>query len=346
MNIKEKDEDGSAEEEIVIVDDPQEEVETSGDIDSSRDEETEKKEKKSRRGGDGNQKRGNDAQKRLNTLWQKKKEEQQQKEAALRDLAAERTRSAEMTKITSSALEDSLNAKKELLTERLVRAQESEDHKKVAEITGEMSKVEAQSARLEQYKMENQINSKTDTPNARHSQNTREEATPTPDEVYENMSPAGKAWLDSNRDWFDQEGEGYDAEKAADVVYYAGLLEREGRFPIGTRAYFKQIDTYIKENWEEGEEDVSEDPKPTPKPGFKQTTQSAPVSRGGSGKPSGGGKQYKLTQSEKEMALSMDAYDKSGRSLSETDKIKKFIGLKETTPGSGPISMKTIRRSN
>ncbi len=71
----------------------------------------------------------------------------------------------------------------------------------------------------------------------------------------------------------------------------------------------------------------------------------APVGNRNTQSPSlGARKEYKITQSEKEMALSLDMKDARGNSLSDNDKIKRFLDLREKVPADGPISMKTLRK--
>ncbi len=71
----------------------------------------------------------------------------------------------------------------------------------------------------------------------------------------------------------------------------------------------------------------------------------APVgNRSASTQSPGGRKEYKITQTEKELALSLESKGKDGKPLSDSDKIKRFVSLRENTPTSGPISMKTIHK--
>ncbi len=332
--------DKELEDDIVVVDEsePQEEKKApeteedsdgeSQEIDSSKEQEKKKRTPK---------KRGNDRDKRINELWLKVKEKEDEVRRTNDIASSERAKNGEYEKITASALEENINTKRELLTERLIRAQENGDTKKSAEITAELSKVEAQSAQIERYKLESQVQGQKQPPAERQD----EKKLQSPDEVYERMSPSGKKWLDDNNDWYDANGENHDPEKSADVTYYAQTLEAEykasGRTAeIGTRAYFRKIDDYIKNNWDNDMED-SEEPQTQSRKDY-----AAPVGNRHNSPSSPTKKEYKITQSEKEFALSRDTKDSSGKPLSDNDKLKRFIKMRENVPANGPISMKTI----
>lgn len=325
------------EDDIVVVEET-EEGQAGGDIDSTREEEREKSEKKVVR------KRGNDNQKRINELWMARKAAEEAANLNAAQIVSERAKNSEYEKITAAALEENLSTKRELLTERLVRAQEAGDNKKSAEITAELSKIEAQAAQIERYKIENQVRT-----SGAHPQNNGVQRQQSSDDIYESLSPAGKRWMDENRDWYDASGDAHDPEKSADVTYYAQTLEGEYRdsgrgAEIGTRAYFKKIDDYIKNNWSDDDRasanEEEEDERPAPKRSY-----AAPVGNRSAGTQSGAGqrKEYKITAAEKEMALSLEIKDRTGKPLSDGDKIKRFIAIREGTPSSGPISMATIK---
>lgn len=332
------------EEEINVVEVPEEqETVSTGEVDSSAEDEKEKK--KARRGADGNKKRGNDASKKINDLWLKVQHANSESALAKKQANDAAAKNSEYEKITAAALEENLNTKRELLKERLVRAQENDDKTKVAEFTAELSKIEAQSAQIERYKIENQVKS----PQEKQKEpSTQEEQVQQPlsvDDLYDRMNAVGKKWIDDNRDWYDPSSESYNEEMAQDVTLYAQSLERiPGGFPAGTKGYFKQINEYIKQNWSDAVEEDEEPVEKTP----PQKTYSAPVgNRGLSQTPTQGQrKEYKITQAEKEMALNSPAKGKDGRPLSDADKIKRFISIREGTPKEGPISRGTIRKGN
>lgn len=320
---------------IVVVDDPSLAVDA-GELDSSAETDAEKVVQKKTPA----KKRGNDQQKRINEIWlgRKQAEENALQEANLRRAAEEKN--AQYEQITASALEENLNTKRELLKERLVRAQEVSDPNKIAEIQVELGKVEAQSAQIDRYKIENRVQPQ----QQQDRQQNTQQAPQTIDDLYEALPQTGKNWIDANREWYDPSSESYNSEMAADVTHYARMLEKSASTdaPPGTRAYFKKIDDYVKQNWGDNVQNDEED-EATPVP--QKKNYAAPVgNRSVSANPPGARKEYKITQAEKEMALSSEAKDKTGRPLSDNDKIKRFISLREGTPSSGPISIDTIRR--
>lgn len=327
---------------IIIVEGEEADNAASGDIDSSKEGDAEKVAQKKT----PVRKRGNDQQKRLNEIWLGRKEAE---EAAMREADRARVaeaRSTQYEQITASALEENTNTKRELLKERLIRAQETGDAKSIAEIQVSLGKVEAEAAQIERYKIENKIQQKPQQPAPQRQQ---QEVQVSPDEMYDRMSPAGKKWLDDNNDWYADDSENHDPEKSGDVKYYAQTLEqdliRSGRAAeIGTRGYFNTINNYIKQNWSDnvqGDDDEENDaPAIQPKKNY-----AAPVgNRSANATPNPTRREYKITQAEKELALSLDTKDTKGKPLSDNDKIKRFIGLRDSTPSSGPISMKTISK--
>ncbi len=317
---------------IVITDAP-ETVVDAGEVDSSAEADEEKVVQRKT----PVRKRGNDTQKRMNEIWMKSKQAEEEANRQSQIAAQERAKNVEYEQITASALEENLNTKRELLKERLVRAQEAQDPKAIADIQVELGKVEAQSAQIDRYKIENRVQ-----PQRKEAVQQRE-VVADPDELYERMSPAGKKWLDENSDWYDNGGDNHDPEKAGDVKYYAQTLEQElinaGRgAEIGTRGYFNKINDYIKQNWSD---DMQEQDDPIP----QKRNYAAPVgNRNVSGPSSGTRKEYTISRIEKEMALSLDMKDKMGNPLSDNDKIKRFVSLRESVPSSGPISMKTMNK--
>lgn len=341
MDPKEKNED-----EISIVEEEEVEELKSDDekddqkeIDSTKDDEKKEVVQKKK----PVRKRGNSANQKINQLWQDAKRKQE-------ELRAANAKNSEYEKITASALEESINSKRELIKERLARAQESDDHAKIAELTSELSRVDAQAAQFERYKLEHRVHG--DKNQQKQPQQVREEGyedepSPPPsfDDLYERQNKAGKAWLEGNRDWYDSDSDNYDEDKVADVTYYAQSLEqmfaRTGQgFPPGSRGYFSAIDKYIKENWGENvQEDEEEHVQPAP----KIKSYAAPVGNRGAGNGQQKKKEYKITRDEKEMAINMKMKGKDGRELSDDEKIKRFVQLRESTPSSGPISAKNIR---
>ena len=320
------------EDNIVVVEED-EPVVDAGELDSSA--EGEKEKEKVVQKTKPVRKRGNDQQKRLNEIWLGKKqaEEEANRQAAI--AAQERAKNSQYEAITASALEENLSTKRELLTERLASAK---DQAEVAKITAELSKVEAQSAQIDRYKIENKIQPQQQ--NQQQQQQQDEYRHPQPQ-----SNPLLNKWLDENNDWYARDSENYDADKAHDVTLYAKSLEENPSidYPIGSKAYFNKINDYIKQNWSNDMPDDSEDEEETPAP--QKRNYAAPVGNRNAQNPSPGAKkEYKISQAEKEMALALDMKDKKGNSLSDNDKIKRFISLRESVPSDGPISMKTLRK--
>jgi hypothetical protein len=329
------------EEDIVVVEDQGSEEGSSGDIDSSKEEEKDKRKSVAR-------KRGNDSQKRMNELWMKAKKAEDSAAQNANVAANERHKNSEYEKITAAALEENINTKRELLTERLIRAQESGDAKKSSELTAELSRIEAQAAQIERYKLENQVNSGQQKQQPRQQQQQVDDQVHSADDMYERMSPAGKKWLDENRDWYDASGDNHDPEMSGDVTYYAQTLESELRTSgrgaeIGTRGYFKKIDDYIKQNWSDDTVEKQGNDEEESPPATQKKSYATPVGNRNNATATPPRKEYKITQAEKELALSLDTKDRSGKPLSDNDKIKRFITNRERTPASGPISMSTLK---
>lgn len=339
--MAEKAKEDEVENDITVVEEPEVSVDA-GELDSSTDNEKEKE--KVVQKTKPVRKRGNDNQKQINALWLKRKEAEEEANRQAGIAAQERAKTSQYEQITASALEENLNTKRELLTERLANAK---DQTEVAKITAELTKVEAQSAQIDRYKIENRIQPQQKPQD--QSQQQQQDMAVSPEDAYERMSPAGKKWLDENNDWYAVDSENHDSEKSGDVKYYAQTLEREllssGRgAEIGTRAYFNKINDYIKQNWSDDmREDTSDEDEVLATP--QKRNYAAPVgNRSVQNAPPNARKEYKISQSEKEMALSLDMKDKSGNSLSDNDKIKRFINLRESVPSDGPISMKTLRK--
>ncbi len=330
---------GEEQEDIIIVEE-QEPVVT-GDIDSSDENDKEKEKPQVVQKKTPVRKRGNDTQKRMNELWMERKEAEDRANNEARVAAQERAKNSEYEKITASALEENLSTKRELLTDRLANAK---DQAEVAKYTAELTKVEAQSAQIERYKIENQVQKQQ--PQQQQQQQIQQPREVSFDDFYEAMPPAGKSWIDQNREWYDPSSDNFNQEMAADITLYAQSLERNpGQTPPGTRAYFNKINDYIKQNWDDNTmHDDTQDDEEVSAPQQKRSYAAPVGNRNAQTQSTGQRKEYKISQSEKEMALSLDMKDKQGNSLSDNDKIRRFINLRESVPNDGPISMKTLKK--
>ncbi len=141
------------EKDIIVVEEQDASVD-SGEIDSSGEAEKEKVVQKKT----PVRKRGNDQQKRLNEIWLGRKQAEEEANRQAQIAAAERAKNTQYEQITASALEENINTKRDLLKERLIRAQEAGDASKIAEIQVDLGKIEAQGAQIERYKIENRVN--------------------------------------------------------------------------------------------------------------------------------------------------------------------------------------------
>lgn len=327
---------------ITIVEEP-ETVIDAGDIDSSSEGEEKKPVVQKTKVA---KKRGNNTDVRMKELWLDRKQAEDEANRQAQIAAQERAKNTQYEQITASALEENLNTKRELLKEKMIRAQETQDAKAIGEITVELGKVEAQSAQIDRYKIENRVQpqqQQQEQPQRQQQNNQPREVSF--DDFYESLPVAGKSWVDQNRDWYDPSSESFNSEMASDVTLYAQSLERNpGDTPVGTRSYFNKINNYIKQNWSNDMQDDADDEETAPVAQRKQNY-AAPVGNRSAQSPSPSArKEYKITQSEKEMALSLDMKDKQGNSLSDNDKMARFIKLRESVPADGPISMKTLRK--
>ncbi len=325
---------------IIITEEP-ETVIDAGDIDSSSEGEEKKPVVQKTKVA---KKRGNNQDVRMKELWLDRKQAEDEANRQAQIAAQERAKNTQYEQITASALEENINTKRELLKEKMIRAQESQDAKAIGEITVELGKVEAQSAQIDRYKIENRVQPQQQQQEPHRQQQQSHQKEVSFDDFYESLPVAGKSWVDQNRDWYDPSSETFNPEMASDVTLYAQSLERNpGETPVGTRAYFNKINNYIKQNWSNDMQDEEEE-ESAPVAQRKQNY-AAPVGNRSAQTPSPGArKEYKISQSEKEMALSLDMKDKQGNSLSDNDKIKRFIALRESVPSDGPISMKTLRK--
>lgn len=122
-------------------------------------------------------------------------------------------------------------------------------------------------------------------------------------------NPVRDKWVSSNG-WFDNDSEDYDDEMAADARSYATGLEAKMRREntpelIGTRAYFRRIDEYMKENYPDRFDGDS--PNRTPPMKGERNGVTAPVRNGSLGgkKSGGGGNKIVLTRAEYDVAMSL-----------------------------------------
>lgn len=317
-------------EDDIIIDELPDEVIDSGEINSTEDDAKEKKEVKQLK--KPVKRRGNDEQKRINELWLGKKEAIALAEQESLARQAERAEKMQWQGMAANFAEETIVAKRELLTNKLAVATTQEE---VAKLTAALSKVEAEGAQIERYKIENQVNAK---PQPQKQQAQEQQS-------LQEMPPAIQSWLNANQEWYDPSSEGYDQEKASDVKHFAQAVEREmvtsGRATeIGTKAYIKRINDYVAQNWSDDMDENEEEAAPVE----KKKSYAAPVGNRSVQNPSPGArKEYKITQAEKEMALSLDSKGRDGKSLSDTDKIKRFVTLRERTPSSGPITIPSLK---
>lgn len=309
-----------------------------GELDSSAEDESAKPKKKPIR------KRNESGAQKIKELWAKQKDLEREN-AQINSLAAgERIRSAKMEEITRNALEDSLKNKSENLQLRLLNAQEKQDNEEITKVTVELTKVQAQSAQLERYKIENSVKPQHHpAPAQNHPQQRQQQEIGSLDDLYEVGSQATKRWLDENRDWYDDNSENYDSERAEDVKYFANNLEkklaREGREEeIGTTAYYRKINEYVRDNWQEEESDDA--PK---KNGQRQLA--VPVGgRSNQQQRNPGRKQYVLTGAERDMAVSMELKHPNGVQYSDEEKMRSFAKSKDLVKGNQPISINTLKK--
>lgn len=325
--IPDNEDDGS--EEIKIDD---------GSVDSSEEEEKPTQRKK--------RKRGNDAQKAIKEQWKKVQDAEREKTDALALAASESQRAKTFEGITENALTGQFEAARELAMMKLRDAKAREDIDAETKIMAEISQLDAQSAQLKRYKIENETRKEP-------AKERREESVEEPvvgfDAFYKNSPPATRKFMDENKSWLDASSDDYDEEKTQDVIAYGANLEKElaaqGRgAEIGTIAYYKKLNKYIEENWSDSEmEDEAEDEAPVKKTFGKQQTAAPVGSRAPSGNKEKAGS-VRLSKEEVSFALSMPLKHPNGREYSDDEKLKAHAVSKRSTPESGAITVNSRRK--
>lgn len=295
--------------------------------------------------------RGNTESTRITKLLWEKQEALDREASARAELEAVRASNAQYEGIAAQSLEDGFSTKRDLLTQQLRDAHTEGDAAKIAKTTSELSKVEAQAAQMERYKLEKSAKpaQQPQKPVATAQQQSDGMSF---DDLYDNGNTEMRNWLDSNRDWFHQDSENYNQEMVEDITTKANRLEQEwqrsGRgSEIGTRAYFKAMNRYINENWGNEDEPVTKNPTPGQK-GY-----AAPVN--GRQSPNGANpKRETVTIAgwEKNIAINTPLIHESGpnkgKSLSDDEKIKVYIGNRKIMQANptGEITMNLLRKGN
>lgn len=326
--IPEQDDDGG---EDVKIDD--------GSVDSSDDDEKPAKVSKKR-------KRGNDAQKAIKEQWKKVQDAERRAEEAERRAEAESQRAKTFEGITENALTGQFQAERERAMMKLRDAKAREDIEAETKYMAEISELDAQSAQLKRYKIENETRKE---PVKAQREESQDEPVVGYEAFYEKSPPAQKKWMQENREWLDPDSDDYDEEKTQDIITYGANLDREldaqGRgAEKGTIAYFKKLNKYIKENWDDSEmEDEADDEAPVKKVFGKQQT-AAPVGGRSSGNSAEKAGSVRLTKSEVDFALSMPLRHPNGREYSDNEKLKAHALSKRNTPATGAITMSSKRR--
>lgn len=327
VEVPENEDDGSEE---VKIDD--------GSVDSSEEEDKPVQRKK--------RKRGNDAQKAIKEQWKKVQDAERARQEAEALAANEAQRAKTFEGITENALTDQFRTARELAMYKLRDAKAREDIEEETKIMAEISELDAQAAQLKRYKIENETRKEPVKPQREETQN---EPVDSFDAFYKQSPPATRKFMDENKSWLDQNSEDYDEEKTQDVIAYGANLEKEliaqGRAAeIGTIAYYKKLNKYIKENWDDNEmEDESEDEAPVKKTFGKQPN-AAPV---GGRAPSGTKEKQgsvRLSKEEVSFALSLPLKHPNGRDYSDDEKLKAHALSKRNTPESGAITINSRRR--
>jgi len=325
--IPDGDDDGSEE---VKLDD--------GSVDSSEEEEKPVQKRK--------RKRGNDAQKAIKEQWKKVQDAERARQDAEAFAANEAQRAKTFEGITENALTDQFRTARELAMYKLRDAKARDDIEEETKIMAEISELDAQSAQLKRYKIENETRKE---PVKTQKEESSEEQIVGFDAFYKNSPPATRKFMDENKSWLDSASDDYDEEKTQDVIAYGANLEREltaqGRgAEIGTVAYYKKLNKYIEENWSDDDmEDEAEDEAPVKKTFGKQQT-AAPV---GGRAPSGNKEKpgaVRLSKEEVSFALSMPLKHPNGREYTDDEKLKAHAISKRSTAESGAITANTRRR--
>lgn len=296
--------------------------------------------------------RGNNGNERINQLWA----QVQEKDAALeqertRASAAETAR-AKTESIAGQSFEENFKAQRELLTYKLRDAEIAGDADAKAKIMSEMSDISAKQAQIERWKVENSTKPASAAQPQKKEQPTEREATQSGmsfEDVYENSTLAGKTWLEGAKDWFDSDSENFNQEMTADVVTKAQNLERQwqraGRgSDIGTKAYYRELDKYIQENWaEDGEEDAAPVARKTNGYAAPVNTRMAPGQQTARQK-----NIVTLSKDERDLAINLTRKHANGVEFTDDEKIKDYAKNKDLTKAMKPgdtININTVRRA-
>ncbi len=140
-------------------------------------------------------------------------------------------------------------------------------------------------------------------------------------------NPVADSWIQRN-DWVDNGSENFNAEKAQDALAYAENLASElknnGRgAEIGTQRYFREIDRYLKETWEEAEEITNEAP-----PAKRQGSPVAAQTRGPALPAKPEQQRITLSPAEQQVAIMMGLRDQNGNPLSREEHFKAYARSK------------------
>lgn len=291
--------------------------------------------------------RGNPAPAQINKLLWEKKELEERASRAEQELVAERASRVKMEGITTLSLEKSLAAEGQSLTQQLRDAHAEQDASKIASLTSEISRVEAQKAQLERYKVENSTKPAVQPVKRQETQQQNNESMSF-DDLYDTGNHQTRSWLDENREWFHPEGEEYNQHMVDDVTNMAKRLEsewqRNGRgSEIGTKAYYNAVNRYISDNWSNEDDSVEIPPPAQNKSGY-----AAPVNRRSvNGNPPPRRDVVTLTKSERDMALGIEIKHPNGRAYTDEEKIKEFARNKKIISGtknSDPITLNMLRK--
>lgn len=142
-------------------------------------------------------------------------------------------------------------------------------------------------------------------------------------------NPVADSWIERNA-WVKNDHDDFDPEKAQDTLTYAENLAKElqasGRgAEVGTSRYFKAIDSYVKETYEdEGEEEITNAPPPAKKAGSPV----APPGRGSAGPLKQDQIRITLSPAEQQVAMMMGLRDQNGTALSKEEHFKAYARSK------------------
>lgn len=297
---------------IVNGDDEAVEIETDdGSVDSSDDEAEIVAERK--------RKRGNTAEKRIKALSAGKSDAERRAASAEQFARAEAERARVMENLTTDFAAESIVARREIAKMKLKDAKLRDDIDAETQHLSELSELDAKYSQIERYR--------------NNPSKVAEPATPTKeqggdlDSYYEKGTPATRNFIDDNRDWLDSRSSEYDQEKAQDVITYAGKLEKELRSTgrgseVGTKAYYTMMNKYIRDNWDDDDEEVVQD---TPKKVFGASATGTPVgSRGVTPAKKGNAVNMKLSAEERDVAVSMVLKHPNGRDMTDDEKLKRY----------------------